>query len=50
MNNLKNSEFIAKDKGHLHDTVNISVCCERSLVTSMFVLSRQILLCRSADT
>lgn len=34
MNNLKNSEFIAKDKGHLHDTVvNISVCCERSLVT-----------------
>jgi len=31
---LKNSEFIAKGKGYLHDTVaNISVCCEHSLVT-----------------
>lgn len=34
MNNLKNYEFIAKYKGHLHDTVaNISVCSEHSLVT-----------------
>lgn len=31
MNNLKNSEIVAKDKGCLHDTVaDIPVCCEPS--------------------